>query len=161
MNETPHALRRIRALDRLSDLELYELADQTSVEIYPPHHTVIEQGQVDSTLYFLVRGYVNVLLPTPEGEVFLTMLYPGEYFGEAGLFNDLPRSATVRSVGEVEVYSLTRESFEALMGQSPGLVADLLHGMFREHTYRLHRTSSEMVSRKTFFSRFVVNGIST
>lgn len=161
MHQHPHPLRRVRALDRLSEHDLCDLAAQTSVEIYPPHHTIIEQGQIDSTLYFLVRGYVNVLLPTPEGEVFLTMLYPGEYFGEAGLFSDLPRSATVRSVGEVEVYSLSRESFEALMEHSPALVADMLHGMFREHTARLHRTSSEMVSRKTFFSRFVVNGIST
>ena len=43
-----------------------------------------------------------------------------DYFGEIALLRDVPRTATIRTVGEVELLTLDRESFLSTVANNRG-----------------------------------------
>jgi CRP-like cAMP-binding protein len=55
----------------------------------------------------------------------VTLLGPGEYFGEIALLRDQPRMATVRSKTEGSVWRLERQDFRDLVGRYLDLDAQL------------------------------------
>ena len=56
MSERPLALRRIRAVANLEDHELEELLGRMSFEQYAPRSVLINQGQLESSLFFCFDG---------------------------------------------------------------------------------------------------------
>lgn len=73
-------------------------------ERFEPDQVVFRQGERGDRLDVIVDGEVEVVCGDAErGEVVLQRLGPGESFGEIALVSDRPRTATVRSVGRVNV----------------------------------------------------------
>ena len=59
-----------------------------------PGEVVIESGQIDTWLYFLLKGQLVVYAGEPDWRRVNTIT-PGEIFGDMAILMDLPRSATV------------------------------------------------------------------
>jgi len=58
--------------------------------------TVMAGGDATDSLYIVLSGRLKVMMSDSEGkEVILAILGPGEFFGEMGLIDDSPRSASV------------------------------------------------------------------
>ncbi|MFO0801784.1 MAG: ATP-binding cassette domain-containing protein [Gemmataceae bacterium] len=85
------------------------------VEVFEPGQEIVRQGErVDesSKFYLIRRGRVEVLR-TAEGRTEkLDEMGAGRYFGEVALLMDQPRNATVRAVDRVEVYTVSRTTFD-------------------------------------------------
>jgi MFS family permease len=91
-------------------LELYRFA---------PGQIIIRGGDIGDRLYLIKGGSVEILRqPVGKKEVTLSTLSRGDYFGEIALLRDVPRTATCRAIGAVELYSLRRSDFQALRDQS-------------------------------------------
>lgn len=86
-------------------------------EVLPAGAEVFRQGDRADRFYLLLAGAVEVRRSPPgAATAVVARLGPGEAFGEMGLLQDLPRSATVRVTGDgpAEVLSVGREAFAAL-----------------------------------------------
>jgi MFS family permease len=70
---------------------------------------IIRQGDAGDRYFIIVRGSVSVEI---DGRVVGTE-GPGEGFGEIALLRDMPRTATVRALDDVEALTLGREPFLA------------------------------------------------
>jgi len=68
---------------------------------------LVREGDPADRFYVIVRGRVEVT----QGGQHLRDEGAGEFFGEIGLLRDVPRTATVTAVEEVETVSLTRDDF--------------------------------------------------
>jgi len=91
-------------------------------EHFEPGQVVFREGDRGDWLYVVVDGEVEVLKTIPDrGETSLRTLGPGECFGEIALVSDRPRSATVRSRGNVNLLAVDREAFQALFSNLPPL----------------------------------------
>ncbi len=91
-------------------------------EHFEPGQVVFREGDRGDWLYVVVDGEVEVLKTIPDrGETSLRTLGPGECFGEIALVSDRPRSATVRSLGNVNLLAVDREAFQALFSNLPPL----------------------------------------
>ncbi len=95
---------------------------------------VIAAGDPTDSLYLVIAGRLKVIIADSEGkEVILSILGPGEFFGEMGLIDDHPRSASVVAMEPCELIVLARrdfrrcleENFEIAMGVMRGLVRRL------------------------------------
>ncbi len=70
--------------------------DFIDVRWYPAGFYVVEQGELDKSLYLIVAGHAEVLQEQSDGSLaHLAVLGPGEFFGELAIAHDEPRNAHV------------------------------------------------------------------
>jgi CRP-like cAMP-binding protein len=96
-------------------------------QIFLPGDFVTRRGQVCSTMYFVVRGRLSVLVPDPTATGERTVMNTsevsvkvrGDYFGEIALIQDCVRTAWVRANEYVLLAVLHREHAESLWKHYP------------------------------------------
>jgi len=91
----------------------------------------VQIGDPGHALFVVVAGEVDVIYPARSSEFRLARLGPGECFGEMAILNDMPRSATVRTTGVVEVLQLERQDFEQVVRETPTIAMALLDVLSR------------------------------
>ena len=84
--------------------------------------TIVREGDAPDGFYVLNSGLARVVKLADDGqEVSLNVLRDGEFFGEAGLLEGAPRSATVRAASEVSCQRLDVAVFMALVRVYPSI----------------------------------------
>ena len=116
------ALRRDKLVETLKGTILFgglstEEVEALSARFHPATYemgeVLIRQGDEGDRFFVIQTGTVEVLAEDPEGgQRVLAYLRGGDYFGEIALLANVPRTATVRAVTPVGLYSLVREDFE-------------------------------------------------
>jgi ATP-binding cassette subfamily B protein len=87
---------------------------------YEYGETIFATGDVSDGFYVLCSGLARVLTIGETGEeVSLNVLQAGDSFGEAGLLDESPRTATVRAASDVEALRLDASIFQALARLHP------------------------------------------
>ena len=84
-----------------------------------------KQGEIGNEFVIVLDGEVDVLI---DGEVVATR-GPGDYFGEIALLGERPRTATVVAKTAVAIEVIGRREFRALVGDQPGIEAQLQTAM--------------------------------
>ena len=126
------ALRRSVVLGALPQAELEELAGLMRRRTFRRGEVIFHEGDAGDTLHVVVEGRVKVvIIPQPDEEVILTIMGPGEHFGEIALLDGGPRSAKVEALEPVVTASLRRTDFLDLLHRSPQAVDGLLAGLAR------------------------------
>ena len=87
------------------------MGGSTCHEQYADGDLIIRQGELGSRMYVVVSGEVRIFRTQGGVETDLATLKAGETFGELALFDNRPRSASGRAVGETELRVITREEF--------------------------------------------------
>jgi ATP-binding cassette subfamily B protein len=116
---------RLQAVPLFAQLDgdlLAALAQRLAVERYPAGDVIVNEGEPGDKLYVIHKGQAEVLAYDPAGnQRHLAVLREGDYFGEVALLYDVPRTATIRALTPVQLYSLSKEDFNILLGAVPGL----------------------------------------
>ncbi|PYT06640.1 MAG: hypothetical protein DMF49_10530 [Acidobacteria bacterium] len=81
--------------------------------------TIFRQGDPADALYIVRIGFVKVLRRFPGGEMVLSYLSRGNYFGEMGLLGATARSATCRALDHVELVKIRAEDFRLMLEKFP------------------------------------------
>lgn len=85
---------------------------------------VLRRGAKPDALYGVVHGELRVLARSSRGrELVVTLLGPGQWFGEISLLDGLPRTHDVVARGDAEVLVLPGRDFRALLDDDPRLYA--------------------------------------
>jgi len=100
---------------------LWRLAARARLERLERDRVVFEEGSRGEAFYLVRSGMVKLSQLSGEREVVLTYLVAGNYFGEAALLTDKPRTATVTTIFPTELIVLERGVVEALFGDYPEL----------------------------------------
>jgi hypothetical protein len=112
-------LRRVPMLAALSRATVDDVALRLRLEDVPANSTIVREGEAGDKLYLIKSGEALVLADNPGGgEVEVGVLHSMDYFGEIALLRDVPRTATVRARGPVQLFSLTRADFQEILGRS-------------------------------------------
>lgn len=119
--EEPLAL--LRAIEMFSQLPqqvLERLALGAAAASAAAGEAVVTIGEAGHLFYVIAEGRAVVELETgPVRE-----LGPGDFFGEIALLRDVPRTATVRAIDPLRLYTIERDSFlAAVTGSAPTLAA--------------------------------------
>jgi len=105
----------------LNQQQLIWVTSKLQPRRYPSGSVIIQKGEPPEKFYIVTKGYVEVILQTPDGqEIAVSRIESGQYFGEIGLMRGSLSMATVRAAADsdVEVAALDRENFTKLMAKS-------------------------------------------
>jgi CRP/FNR family cyclic AMP-dependent transcriptional regulator len=113
------------------------------------------------TFWGLVEGHVRVSTLRPDGqEAVLTILEPGNWFGEMSMVDHLPRTHDATATGPVRLLAVRQAAFDRLMERADfahGIAAllaarmRLLFAVFEDAT--LHGTQARVARRLLHLSR--------
>lgn len=90
-------------------------------------YEIFKEGNFSDCAYIVEKGRVEIFEIAANGEkMTLGILQENEIFGEMGLIDKLPRSASARALEDSIVHVLTRETFEFLLKQHPKFLMPIL-----------------------------------
>jgi len=98
---------------------------------------IFHEGDAGASMFVISEGEVEVETVGQD----LATLGAGAFFGEIALVTDLPRSATVRAKGRVELLALDRDVVRGAAERSPQILTALLHFVRDRLVDRVARTS--------------------
>jgi len=102
-------------------------------------------GTSDATLYLIESGRLDVTLRGQQAGQRLASLLAGNLVGEAALYSDAPRSATVTAARDTVVWALTRDGLEQLHATAPH-TAMQVHGLVMRTLGERLRQSNATIS---------------
>ena len=100
---------------------------------------LIAEGGGDNSLYILLDGEMDVLVPQENGWLRVAVLGQRSVIGELAFLDNLPRSARVIARAPSTVLRITRESFQEFAGREPVLSLAFLWELSRAVSLRLRR----------------------
>lgn len=110
-------------LKTLQNYERMNLADALIPQTYSKGERIIKQGDVADGMYFIEQGKVSIRIQQDDGgEVEISNLEKGGYFGELALVTHRPRAASAYAVDNVKVAFLDVDAFERLLGPCMNLM---------------------------------------
>jgi len=93
---------------------------------------IMAAGDPTDSLYIVLSGRLKVMMSDADGkEVILTILGPGEFFGEMGLIDDAPRSASVIAIEPCELLAITRRDFRKCLAENVEMSMAVMRGLVR------------------------------
>lgn len=123
-------LRRVSIFGHLPDHDLTELARRMTVKRWHAGAIIVAQSEPATSLYIVFRGRAKVVLFGESGrEMTLSVLGPGDFFGETALLDGKPRAANLLAVDDTVVLVLDGETFRAHVKENPRTMLHLLSEM--------------------------------
>jgi voltage-gated potassium channel len=114
--ETWKIVSRLPLFQGLDASWIAEISGLLRTLVIPAHVIVITKGEFSTSLFFIVDGEVEVdLHPEPR------RMKSGDFFGEAGLLQNKPRSATVTTVKPTRFLVLGLAEYQSMMARAPEL----------------------------------------
>jgi len=109
-----------------------ELLEQLEIQELSGGEYLFRQGDPGDSLYFLIRGRLQVWLDandTNESPQMLGEMLPGESVGEVALISGDSRSASMKAVRDSMLIKINQQLFEQLVQNHPGLVLKIANNV--------------------------------
>ena len=115
---------------------------------YPANTILTRQGEVEHTLYIVLKGRVAVSQKLENGqERLLGFVDPGKSFGEMSLIDDTPRMATCTTVVETTVLEVDEDVFDKVVMSNPSVAYSMLRRIL-ESSRRIDKTAFAELNKK-------------
>lgn len=89
---------------------------------------VYKEGEVAEHVYFVQRGRVELAVEGPP-KVPLGLAGIGDFFGEAALLDDDPRTHSAKALGNATLLKIDRQTFSQLLAQQPEIASRMLYAL--------------------------------
>jgi CRP/FNR family cyclic AMP-dependent transcriptional regulator len=120
-------LRQIPYFANLEEKDLHLLAEVGHEETFAPGGTILEEGEVQNSLYFIVAGQVKVCLEKISGrKLTLSNLERGDLFGEDCLLGEGRPSPKVVALEETTVIRIAKDDFLRGISNDPVILGNIL-----------------------------------
>jgi uncharacterized membrane protein len=152
-------LHRVPIFSTLEADDLRELAELCRGVSRDDQHLVFRHGDVPDAMYLVCDGKIEISVWTEDNEeLVLATLGEGEFFGELGLLDGSPRTATAKAVGRVELVEIRKDDLLAFLRRNPeaalsmmGEIARRLRGANALIEQRASRNVNELMEEKFTF----------
>jgi len=110
---------------------------------------IFREGDESRDAYWVLSGRVEISIDTPQGRSVLTILEEGEIFGEMGMIDDLPRTASARALTETEVDVVNERDFQYEVLRDEARLLPYLDTLFERLRSTNAMLRAELAKRRT------------
>ena len=135
-NEEP-AEEEPRFLGDFSEKDLQKVYSIGEVQQFAAGEIAVTEGATDTSLFIVLEGRAEVLIPKRRGWYKVASLGPGSVFGELSFFDKLPRSARVVVLTDTSVLKISDYSFQHLLVHDTGLALVFVQDLAKILSLRL------------------------
>jgi CRP-like cAMP-binding protein len=143
---SPSDLGKLPLFGGLPEDALRAFADQAEVVELAEGATLFREDEPARTLYVLESGSLEIVKRTPDGEIQLSRIRPGESLGEMSFIDMQPRSATVRALAPSTVWAWPYAAFHDRYCKDSKCYTLLVMNLARELSRRLRR-ADDIIAR--------------
>lgn len=115
-------LKSINLFSQISENDLLSVAIQLHELDYEKNSTIINQGELGTSMYILVRGKVDVII---DGKV-VASLGDNEIFGELAALDPEPRNATIKTTEDCLVFKIKSSTLYNLISEYPNVARGII-----------------------------------
>ena len=134
-------LRTVPIFSELGEPDIGSLARLATRRRFPRDTVVFFENEEGDTFFMIVEGRIKVTILGDDGrEIILSVLGPGDFFGEMALLDNEPRSATTIAVEETELLTLQRADFQSVLTDNRSITSALIKVL----TTRLRRANHQI-----------------
>lgn len=87
---------------------------------------IFKEGDVGDEMYLICSGEVKLTRKASNGEVGLATLGFGEFFGEASVITNKPRTITAEAVSDCRLNIISKDILETLVSSNPLVALSML-----------------------------------
>ncbi len=109
---------------------------------YKDGDNIFEENSIGREMYIILTGKVKVIKEKDGVETTLATLEEGDFFGEMSLFDNNPRSATVRALGNIKLLEINQKNFLKKISRDPSLAFRMLEKM----SQRIRKTDDKILN---------------
>lgn len=135
-------LRRVPLFSQIDTAKLKLLALASERLRYAPGQVVMRQGDTGDAAFVIINGEAEVVIQKGQEEQVVAHLGRNDIVGEIAILCDVPRTATIRAAGDLDVLKITKDRFVRLLSDFPAVSV----GVMRVLADRLARTTQELYS---------------
>lgn len=155
-DNTPELMRFMQShalFGGLDDVAIARIIPLLSDNTYAAGTLIVNEGEPGDRMHFILSGTAEVVKDaTPEIHddhelARLSALVPGDAFGEMGLIDVQPRSASVRAIDTVRTASLSNKDLHKLYRDAPELFTMIILNLARELSRRLRKMNNKVAWR--------------
>jgi CRP/FNR family cyclic AMP-dependent transcriptional regulator len=148
VDNTEGVLRRAPLFDALDEEDARALRRQMAeVKLSRGEHLFMEGDDGDS-LYVVIDGKMKLTRAAADGrENLLSVIGPGEMFGELSLFDPRPRTSSASAVTDAVLGSLKHEALIPWLSERPDVSMHMLRALAQEELAQLVGASRETVNK--------------
>ena len=143
-DELRELLRTVPLFSGLQEAGLDELGRLAARRHYAKDGVIFFENDVGASLFMIERGRVKVSILGDDGrEVILSVLGPGDFFGEMALLDDEPRSASAIAAEATDLITISRSDFQSAIDENPEILRALL-GVLMERVRKANHQISTL-----------------
>lgn len=150
LEDQPQLITKVKLIPAFSlfdDKKIEELLRFCKVRIYDAGEVIIREGDREQCMYFMFSGHVQV---AKDGKVFAHYQRTGDIFGEMGLLDAEPRSATIRAIKETTCLVVDAKQLSKLEPDEYGIFHAAMYKMFAQSlTLRLRVRTQDYLKVKS------------
>lgn len=144
-NQIIDVLRAVPLFQGLSDSELSTLEKIVHLRHYAIGEQIFNEGDPSFGLYIVKTGIVHICHQMQDRRLKVhAVLAAGDFFGEAGIIDDAPRSASAIACSPTEAIGFFKADLMDLISQKPQLGSKILFGIAKVLSARLRYTHEEL-----------------
>lgn len=122
--------------------QLETLSGLAPLKRYPDGEVLCHEGELEKVFYVIAEGEAEIYKTFDDGATrVLDRRKAGEFFGEMGLIENKPRSASVVTRGPTTVLEISQELFDTLLRSNPSVAI----AMMRRLTASLRSTDAATI----------------
>ncbi len=118
---------KIKYFEDLNDLEILQLISVGYRRRLRPQEILFHESDPGDAFYLLLQGKVEVKVVQLDQS--LSILHPGDFFGELSLLLGIPRSATVIALEDTLLFAVNKQGFQQLLRQHSELYEVIISGL--------------------------------
>ncbi|MEN8198261.1 MAG: cyclic nucleotide-binding domain-containing protein [Pseudomonadota bacterium] len=107
---------------------------------YSDGDVLFRQGEAGDAAFVIISGQAEISIATDEGPLVVARLSDHDFVGEIAILCDVPRTATVTAVTDLEALRIAKDLFFRMVKEFPEIAIEVM----RELAHRLENTNSRL-----------------